>query len=110
SEALPVVALSSGRMCLNRPESSVDVVDATTMDFSCAAAGEINATARARAFRQRRISISFLPVWSSQQQFAGEEARGFLAAGSRKECLGGRGLDHPPAMQHKKVAGGAPRL
>jgi len=33
---MPVLALNSGRMCLNKPESSVEVVEATTIDFSCA--------------------------------------------------------------------------
>src|SRR6185503_9475223 len=36
---IPVFAPNSGRMCLNRPDCSVDVVEATTMDLSCAAAG-----------------------------------------------------------------------
>jgi hypothetical protein len=31
---MPVFALKSGRMCPNRPESSVDVVEATTIDLS----------------------------------------------------------------------------
>jgi hypothetical protein len=31
---LPVFAMNSGKMCLNRPESSVEVVEATTIDLS----------------------------------------------------------------------------
>src|SRR5215470_3994039 len=34
--SMPVFSLNSGSMCLNRPESSVDVVEATTIDLSCA--------------------------------------------------------------------------
>src|SRR5215468_4530687 len=36
--SMPVLALNSGRMWRNRPESSVEVVEATTMLLSCAAA------------------------------------------------------------------------
>ena len=31
-----VLALNSGRMCLNKPECSVEVVEETTIDFSSA--------------------------------------------------------------------------
>src|SRR5262249_16821569 len=37
--SMPVLALNSGRMWPNRPESCVDVVEAATMDLSCAPAG-----------------------------------------------------------------------
>src|SRR6516225_8213854 len=36
---IPVLALNSGRMWPNRPESCVEVVEATTMDLSCAHTG-----------------------------------------------------------------------
>ena len=37
--SMPVLALNSGRMWPNRPESCVEVVEATTIDLSCASAG-----------------------------------------------------------------------
>src|SRR5436190_2243151 len=38
--SMPVLALNSGRIWPNRPESCVDVVEATTIDLSCACTGE----------------------------------------------------------------------
>ncbi len=38
--SMPVLALNSGRMWPNRPESCVDVVEATTIDLSCATASD----------------------------------------------------------------------
>ena len=36
---MPVLALNSGRIWPNRPESCVEVVEATTIDLSCAQRG-----------------------------------------------------------------------
>ena len=38
--SIPVLALNSGRIWPNRPESCVEVVEATTIDLSCACTGE----------------------------------------------------------------------
>jgi hypothetical protein len=44
----------------NSPESCVDVVEATTIDLSCARTGAPKATLAAMATRQRRVNASFL--------------------------------------------------
>ena len=49
------MALNSGRMWPNRPESCVEVVEATTMDLSCAEASDI--CARAKAITNERFRI-----------------------------------------------------
>jgi hypothetical protein len=56
--------LEQGRINLNNPESSVEVVDATRMDFSCAEASETCARANAIAneISLRRLGMEFLPV------------------------------------------------
>src|SRR6516165_4744630 len=52
---MPVFCLNSGRMWPNRPESCVEVVEATTMDLSCAEASDI--CARAKAITNERFRI-----------------------------------------------------
>src|SRR5262249_9528700 len=51
--SMPVLALNSGRMWPNRPESCVDVVEATTMDLSCARAGAAATSVMVAAKRTR---------------------------------------------------------
>src|SRR5262245_36857720 len=53
--SMPVFCLNSGRMKPYRPESCVEVVEATTMDLSCAEASEI--CARAKAITNKRFRI-----------------------------------------------------
>src|SRR6516225_7384903 len=64
--SMAVFRLNSGRMKPNSPESSVEVVEATTMDFFCAEASETCARTKAIAnkIRLRRLGIQFLP-WGS---------------------------------------------
>jgi hypothetical protein len=59
--AMPVLALNSGRMWPNRPESCVDVVEATTMDLSCASAGAAatSVMVAAKTTRLRRVGMMF---------------------------------------------------
>src|SRR5262249_40470760 len=52
---MPVFCLNSGRMKPYNPESCVEVVDATTMDLSCAEASDI--CARAKAITNARVRI-----------------------------------------------------
>src|SRR5215468_4904457 len=59
--SMPVLALKSGRMWPNRPESCVDVVEATTMDLSCARAGAAatSVMVAAKTTRLRRVGMIF---------------------------------------------------
>jgi len=61
---MPVLALSSGRMCPNRPESCVDVVDATTMDLSWASAGVQLMRAPTTNPSSRRETAIFFPPFA----------------------------------------------
>src|SRR5215467_10416630 len=62
---MPVFCLKSGRMKPYSPESCVEVVEATTMDLSCAEASEI--CARAKAITNERFRIGgALIEWSSR--------------------------------------------
>jgi hypothetical protein len=56
---IPVFCLKIGNRYSNKPESCVDVVDATTIDLSCAyAGGATMATASAMAaIRARRLNM-----------------------------------------------------
>src|SRR5215204_3195662 len=58
--SIPVFALNSGRMCPNRPESWVEVVDETTMDLSCAEAVPMRAVTSAAAGQKRRLNTGNL--------------------------------------------------
>src|SRR5262245_60335406 len=80
--AMPVLALNSGRMWPNRPESCVEVVEATTMDLSCARTGPAatRATVAAKTSRLRRVGMvlsSYVPYRGvgdgSDQQLAAHE-------------------------------------
>src|SRR5215831_18860759 len=58
---MPVLALNSGRMRPNKPESCVDVVEATRMDLSCARAGAAatSVIVAAKTTRLRRAGMMF---------------------------------------------------
>src|SRR5215831_5633677 len=62
--SMPVFCLNSGRMWPNRPESCVEVVEATTMDLSCAEASDI--CARAKAITNERFRIGEFIEWSTE--------------------------------------------
>ena len=112
--SMPVLALNSGRMWPNRPESWVEVVDDTTIDLSCASAVAPPSTAAvaARTSSVRRVSMHFPPSVRRDQikQLAGDEAAGFLGFRSCEERLGRAALDDAAAMQQHDLAGEAPRL
>src|SRR5437868_5707786 len=64
---MPVFCLKIGRMCPNRPESSVDVVDATMTVFSCARAGASIATNIASPRNRRLIMYgSLFVIWNAR--------------------------------------------
>src|SRR5262245_4724241 len=116
---MPVFALNSGRMWLNRPECSVDVVEATTMDLSCARTGAAaRAMVAAKTSRLRRVGMVLSSLYSciagfgggSDQQLATHEPARLLGPGVGKERLGRAALDHAAAMQECDLAGEAPRL
>src|SRR6516164_5010397 len=65
---MPVFCLNSGRMWPNRPESCVDVVEATTMDLSCAEASDI--CARAKAITNERFRILGKPSLSGPVEYS----------------------------------------
>src|SRR5262245_48095624 len=92
--SMPVFALNSGRMWLNRPESCVEVVEATTMDLSCARTGPAptSATIAAKTSRLRRVGMMLSFVFSyrgvgdgSEQQLATHELARLLGPGVGKE-------------------------
>src|SRR5262245_36402969 len=80
--SMPVFCLNSGRMWPNRPESCVEVVDATTMDLSCAEASDICARAKAITNERFRIGegtldgqVGIFTVGLSLYPFLGQEHR-----------------------------------
>src|SRR5215467_7994338 len=117
--SMPVLALNSGRMWPNRPESCVEVVDATTMDLSRAPTGAaaMRATVAVKTSRLRRIGmvLSFIFLYrgisdASDQQLAAHEPARLLGPGVGKECVGRAALDHAAAMHEHDLAGEALRL
>src|SRR5215510_6691311 len=118
--SMPVLALNSGRMWPNRPESCVEVVEATTIDLSRARTGPaaMRATVAAKTSRLRRVGMvlsslcSSIAGWAtaSDQQLASHEAARILGPGVSKECVGRAALDHASAMHEHDLAGEAPRL
>src|SRR5262249_6824799 len=109
--SMPVLALNAGRMWPNRPESWVEVVEATTIDLSCAAAGAMQSRVAATISSVRRWSMRFsLLFCSSDQKLAGDEAARVGGLRRREECPGGGTLDHAAAMQQYDLATQASRL
>src|SRR5215472_14456477 len=118
--SMPVLALNSGRMWPNRPESCVEVVEATTMDLSRAPTGPaaMRATVAATTSRLRRVGIGTLLFMflyrgvgdGSDQQLAAHEPARLLGPGVGKECVGRAALDHAAAMDEHDLAGETPRL
>src|SRR5262245_39557691 len=106
--SMPVLALNSGRMWPNKPESCVEVVDATTIDLSCATAGGAPTTAaRAKATSSvRRVAM----IFSSDQKLPVDEAARLLRLWSREKRFGRAALDHAAAVQQHDLAGETPRL
>src|SRR5262245_30240118 len=108
---MPVFALNSGRMWPNSPESWVDVVDATTIDLSCAVAALLpSRVAAAAAITSMRwigsIRFSSVVVGSgSEQQLAGEEAARLLGGGCGEETLRRARFDDAPAVHQHDLAG-----
>src|SRR5258708_38757560 len=92
---MPVLALNSGRIWPKRPESCVEVVEATTIDLSSARVGPPSRMA-ATAMRQRRLSMTVPRGWRSDAQVAGDEWP--RLGGSRRGGEGGGGArPDPPA-------------
>src|SRR5262245_43005209 len=98
---MPVLASNSGRMCPNRPESCVEVVEATTMHLSCASAGApASAMVAAMTNRLRTMDMIFFSFVSryrrpSQQQLITiDETARFLGFGRGKKLPA---LDHASA-------------
>src|SRR5262249_18147022 len=109
--SMPVLALNSGRMWPNRPESWVEVVEATTIDLSCAAAGAMQSRVAATISSVRRWSMRFsLLFCSSDQKLAGDEAARVGGLRRREEWPGGGTLDHAAAVQQPDPAARASRL
>src|SRR5262245_20942809 len=107
--SMPLFALNSGRIWPNSPESWVDVVEATTIDFSCAEAGAVTDKRRARP-ANAWISFMLRSIGWSHQQFAGNEFPRFRRARCGEELLGARVLDDAPAMHQHDVGPEPPRL
>src|SRR5712671_3856010 len=106
--SMPVACRKIGRMWPNRPESSVEVVDATTIDFSCAEAGAQRAAARAAARSNRRVCMgSSVP---SDDEIAADEGGALRGCGCGEETLGARLLAHASAQHEHDLAGEPARL
>src|SRR5262250_3102766 len=113
----PVLALNSGRMWPNRPESSVEVVEATTMDLSRARTGPaaMRATVAAKTSRLRRVGMVCSPLYVPLSRgarrlrpaCAAHEPARLLSPGVGKECVGRAALDHAAAMHEHDLAGEA---
>src|SRR5260370_41933624 len=106
---MPVLALNSGRIWPKRPESCVEVVEATTIDLSSARAGPPSRMA-ATAMRQRRLSMSVPRGWRSDEQVAGDECPRLGGSRRGEKRCGGTGLSHPAARQAAERAPHPPRL
>src|SRR5499433_2467844 len=111
---MPVFCLNSGRMWPKRPESCVDVVEATTIDLFCAGAGDTASTqtiaTRARIARRIGMEFPLLCLFleaceRSKEQLAVDEAARLLGFGREKENLGRTVLDHAAAMHEHDLAG-----
>src|SRR6516162_999651 len=111
---MPVFCLNSGRMWPKRPESCVEVVEATTIDLSCAGAGDTASTqtiaTRARIARRIGMEFPLLCLFleaceRSKEQLAVDEAARLLGFGREKENLGRTVLDHAAAMHEHDLAG-----
>src|SRR5262249_36940835 len=65
--SIPVFCLNKGRIKPNSPESSVEVVEATRIDFPCAEASEICARtiAIANEIALRHLGMKFFLMWKS---------------------------------------------
>ena len=106
--SMPVLALKIGRMWPNRPESCVEVVEATTMDLSCAERGraERGGERRARARIRRFMHVLHLQITRSPRRNAAASG----VAGEAKNARGLGALDQPAARQKHDVAGEPARL
>ena len=109
---MPVLALNSGRMWPNRPESCVEVVE--TRRWICPArarACERERSEAASAIRERRVSMRVLRLVVIQTSNSpARNARLAVSAGELKKCCGRRGLDHAAAVQQHDVAREPARL
>src|SRR5690349_13950754 len=107
--SMPVLALNNGRIWPNNPVSCVDVVEATTMDLSCAADDAVKTVRETRASSRRRVSMrgSLLRL---DKQFAADEFLGLRRAGKSKEVFCGPGFGNASAMQQNDIAGQTPRF
>src|SRR5262249_20165073 len=111
--SMPVLALNSGRMWPNRPESCVDVVEATTMDLSCARAGAAatSVMVAAKTTRLRRVGMMFSSSYAYREIDDGQtksspavNRRASSVLGAEKKASAGA-LDHAAAMHQHDFAG-----
>src|SRR3954469_1254670 len=103
--SMPVLALNIGRMWPNRPESCVEVVEATTIDLSCAEAWPANTALAAIAISTRRDSVFIGCPFQSNEQFAREECPGLGGLRPVEERRGSGGLHDAAAVKHDDVTG-----
>src|SRR5690348_15685366 len=106
---MPVFCLKTGRMWPNKPESCVDVVEATTIDLSCASEGGPSAADSASASRKRR----FIPAPHqilSDHEVAAQKRGGFRCLRRVEEVIGRGSLDQAATRQKDYIAGKPPRL
>src|SRR6185503_10410946 len=106
---MPVFLVKIGSRYSNRPESCVEVVDATTIDLSWADTGAPDRTAAAAT---AAMSMRRLNMWSSffhysDEQFSRDEFAGFFRAWCCEEFCGWRVFDQPAAMHEHDIAGKA---
>src|SRR5580658_6315656 len=85
--SVPLLALNSGRIWSKRPESCIDVVEATTMDFVCPKADVAKTRLAVMATKQRRFSTMVTPNPLDRQRAGVRYARRTpVSLASRQAC------------------------
>src|SRR3974390_3222871 len=102
---MPVFFLNSGSRYSNRPESCVDVVEATTINLSCASAGVAAMTApSARATSAWRLNMNSSTFVFLDQQLSSDEFLRFFRARIGEKFPRRTLFDQPAAVQQHDVA------
>src|SRR5579871_3481545 len=109
---MPVLCFTIGSRYSNRPESCVDVVDASTIDlFSCATPGAAarQTTPMVTLISVRRLCMKLAPwFFTLNQQFPCDEPFCMVSLWSRKERLRRPTLDYTTMMKQNDLAGDTP--
>src|SRR5258705_3271704 len=103
-----VFVLKSGKRWPNSPESCVEVVDATTIERSCASAGVTLATALSKSAdsnAENRKAIKCSCCRKSDHEVAAQKCRGLLSGWMVEKIRGGAALAQRATNQKEHIAG-----